>query len=60
MQGLGSLECLSVSDSINVLREDLYALCNLLYQSLPNLKEFYISYISTVDHLLHTAEGRKI
>ena len=44
MQGLGSLECLSVSDSINVFGEDLYALHNLLYQGLPNLKECCLTF----------------
>ena len=44
MQGLGSLELLSVSDSINVFGEDLYALHNLLYQGLPNLKECCLTF----------------
>ena len=44
IQGLVSLERLSVSDSINVFGEDLYALRNLLYQGLPNLKVYCLTF----------------
>ena len=44
MQSLVSLECLNVSDPTNVFGKDLYALRNLLYQGLPNLKECCLTF----------------
>lgn len=44
MQGLVNLECLSISETVNVFGEDLLALHNLLYRGLPKLKDFYLSF----------------
>ena len=44
IQGLVSLERLSVSDSVNVFGEDLCALYNLVYQGLPKLKECRLAF----------------
>ena len=44
MQGLVSLECLSVFDPVNVFGEDLCALHNLLHQGLPKLKKCQLTF----------------
>ena len=44
MQGLVSLECLSVCDQVDVFGEDLCALHNLLHQGLPKLKKCQLSF----------------
>ena len=44
MKSLLSLECLHISDTINVFGEDLCALHDLLCQNLPKLKDFCLSF----------------
>lgn len=48
IQGLLNLEYLDVSDGVNVFGEDLRALHNLLYRSLPKLKDCCLSFSKLV------------